>query len=240
VSDTEINKAIAELQQNLPQIVKDLVGKVKTDRAQYEYNYADLAQISRELLPLLGRHGLAFVSWTAFVDGKFMVVYELRHVSGEKIPGQWPIPERASPQEIGSALTYARRNGLCATTGLAPEDEDHDAIVAEKAERRRRREPKQQAAAVPPAPPMNSDQQRKMQKLFDQLGVTEKPAKLKYAVDIVKRRLNSATELSFAEAEKVVAALTLEAEQPKVAAQADDGEAWLAKHQPPDGAGVTP
>jgi hypothetical protein len=236
VSDTEINKAIAELQQNLPQIVKDLVGKVKTDRAQYEYNYADLAQISRELLPLLGKHGLAFVSWTAFVDGKFMVVYELRHVSGEKIPGQWPIPERASPQEIGSALTYARRNGLCATTGLAPEDEDHDAIAAEKAAKRQRREPQQpKAQAVPAVPPMNAEQQKRLQKAFEGLGMEAKDARLAKAREIVGRPLKSATEMTQPEAESVIQALTVEAKE-----KADDGEAWLAKHQPPDGAGVTP
>lgn len=231
MSDTEINKAIAELQQNLPQITKDLVGKVKTDRAQYQYNYADLAQISRELLPLLGKQGLSFVSWTAIVDGRFMVVYELRHVSGEKVTGQWPIADRATPQEIGSAITYARRNGLCATTGLAPDDEDHDAIVAEKAERRQRREPKPQSApSTPVVPPMNAEQQKRLQKAFEGLGMEAKEARLAFARKVVKRQLKSATELSRDEADSVIAQAETEA-----AAKADDGEAWLAKQQPPAG-----
>jgi hypothetical protein len=211
---SEINKALSELQQNLPQITKDLVGKVKTERAQYSYSYADLAQISRELLPLLGKHGLSFTARTAVAEGRFMVVYELRHVSGETIPGQWPLPERASPQEIGSAITYARRYGLCAVTGLAPDDEDHDAIVAEKAEQRRRRESRQpKEASAPKSRPMNADQQKRMQTLFEQLGKDTREARLAYAKKVLKRELRSATEMSHEEAEKVLAAAFAELPQ---------------------------
>ena len=51
-----MNAALAELQTQLPHITKDLTAKVKSERtgAQYQYSYADLAQISHSLLPVLG------------------------------------------------------------------------------------------------------------------------------------------------------------------------------------------
>lgn len=232
---TGINAALAELQTQLPRISKDLTAKVQTKTGgNYTYTYADLALISREVLPLLGKLGLSFVSRPTTVNGKFVLVYELRHVSGEMLDGEYPLPDRGTPQEIGGAITYARRYCLCAVTGVAPDDDDHDAIAAEKAAKRQRREPQQpRPAASPAVAPMNSGQQSSMQTLFKTLGISEKAAKLKYAVDVVGRPLNSATELSHAEAEMVVQALTA-----AVQAKADGGEAWLASQQPPDGAGV--
>lgn len=232
---TGINAALAELQTQLPRISKDLTAKVQTKTGgNYTYTYADLALISREVLPLLGKLGLSFVSRPTTVNGKFVLVYELRHVSGEMLDGEYPLPDRGTPQEIGGAITYARRYCLCAVTGVAPDDDDHDAIAAEKAAKRQRREPQQpRPAASPAVAPMNSGQQSSMQTLFKTLGISEKAAKLKYAVDVVGRPLNSATELSHAEADMVVQALTA-----AVQAKADGGEAWLASQQPPDGAGV--
>jgi len=206
---SEINKALAELQANLPRITKDLTAKVETRTgSSYKYQYADLAQISRELLPLLSKNGLSFSSRPTRRDGQFVLAYELRHVSGEQIDGEWPLPDRGTPQEIGSAVTYARRYCLCAVTGLAPDDEDHDAIVAEKAERRRRREPSPEKAAAPKAKPMSADQQKRMQTLFEQLGMgpKDREERLAYAKKVVKRELRSATEMSHDEAELVLAA----------------------------------
>jgi hypothetical protein len=219
-----MNKALAELQGQLPRITKDLIAKVKSERtgAQYTYSYADLSLISREALPLLAKCGLSFTSRPTLVDGRFVLAYELRHISGEQIDGVYPLPERGTPQEIGSAITYARRYSLCAVTGIAPDDEDHDAIVAEKAEQRRRRESRQSKAdAAPKVPPMTSGQQKRMQELFKELGMEDRGTRLKYATEIVGRPLRSATEMSHDEADTVIAKAELElnegAEWPKTA-----------------------
>lgn len=210
-TESQINKALAELQGALPRITKDLIAKVKSERtgAQYTYSYADLALISREAMPLLSKLGLSFTSRPTLHGDKFVLAYELRHISGEQIAGEYPLPDRGTPQEIGSAITYARRYSLCAITGIAPDDEDHDAIVAEKAARRQRREPGQdKAAAAPKVKPMSSDQQKRMQKLFEQLGMgpEAREARLAYAKKVVGRELRTATEMSHDEAEKVLAA----------------------------------
>jgi hypothetical protein len=43
-----------------------------------------------------------------------------------------PPPTRGTPQQIGSALTYARRYILCAVTGVAPGGEDDDGKAAQQ------------------------------------------------------------------------------------------------------------
>lgn len=208
--EIEINKALAELQTKLPRINKDLTAEVETKAGRkYTYSYADLALISREVLPLLGKVGLSFTSRPTINDeGKFVLMYELRHVSGEMLEGEYPL-SGGSPQEIGSAITYARRYTLCAVTGVAPDDDDHDAVVAEKAARRQRREASQpKAPATPAVPPMNAEQQKQIQNLFLKLGMVgpdSKAKRLEYAVNIVDRPLGSATELSHEEAGQVIA-----------------------------------
>ena len=86
----DINAALAELQGKLPRITKDLTAKVKSEQKniEYRYSYADLALISREVLPLLASVGLAFVARPTMQDGKFVLAYELRHTSGEDIGGE--------------------------------------------------------------------------------------------------------------------------------------------------------
>jgi hypothetical protein len=53
------------------------------------------------------------------------------HTSGQWIASEHPLPLSGRPQEIGSALTYARRYSLSALIGIAA-DEDDDANAAQK------------------------------------------------------------------------------------------------------------
>src|SRR5258708_11967650 len=122
-------EAQAILQTRLPHIRKEATG-------QYG-NYADLYDVSHELLPVLGALGLSFTSRPTLVlreDGtrEFILAYALKHVSGEKEDGEYPLPSSGIPQAIGSAITYARRYALCAVTG-AVADEDDDGQAAQDA-----------------------------------------------------------------------------------------------------------
>lgn len=212
-----IAAALAELQTQLPPITKDLTAKVKSERTgtQYSYSYADLAMISREVLPILGKLGLSFTARPTLRGERFVLAYELHHVSGESLAGEYPLPDRGTPQEIGGAITYARRYCLCAVTGVAPEDDDNDAALAEKAARR---DARKKAA---PSNGVTAQQNLRMQQLFKELGMTDRDAKLGYAREVVGRDLGSATELTGVEADKVIARL----------------ESWAAQEQPPaDGA----
>ena len=120
-----LDDALVALQANLPAIKKDNTA----DTGKYKYKYADLTEVSERIIPLLGPLGLAWVTAPNLTELGFGLSYELRHVSGDKIAGFYPLPNGA-PQEIGSAVTYARRYALCAVTGVAPGGDDDDAKSA--------------------------------------------------------------------------------------------------------------
>ena len=66
-----------------------------------------------------------------------VLAYVLRHTSGGEDGGEYPLPSANTPaQQMGSAITYARRYCLLAVTGVAPEDEDDDGASAPPADRR--------------------------------------------------------------------------------------------------------
>lgn len=137
MSDTpNLAAALAAVQAQLPEIRKGETAVVPTKSGgKYTYSYANLADVSKVVLPLLGRHGLAWITQPTIRDGRFVLAYELRHVSGEAISGEYPLPDRGTPQEIGSAITYARRYTLCSVTGVAPADDDDDAAAATRSHR---------------------------------------------------------------------------------------------------------
>ncbi len=210
-----LNAALAELQMQLPHVAKDNTAKVPTKSGgEYRYKYADLAQISRDVLPVLGKLGLAFTSRPTMAGEQLVLMYELRHVSGECIEGMYPLPLRGTPQEIGSAITYARRYCLCAVTGVAPDNDDEDAVIAESAARKRRVEEVAQKVEADAQPRISAEQARDLQSLFGPAGVPgDKASRLQFAMTVVKRQIGSATELTQNEADQVIGALRTAAQK---------------------------
>lgn len=98
----------------------------------FRSRYADLAAIRDATLPALSKHGLALTQTTqATADGLFLVT-RLIHKSGQEISGTYPLPVTGKPQELGSALTYARRYAWSSICGITA-DEDDDGEAASKA-----------------------------------------------------------------------------------------------------------
>src|SRR6185503_4999668 len=88
----------------------------------FKSKYADLAAIFDASRKPLSANGLAIVQ--TIENG--VIHTRLLHTSGQWIASEHPLPMSGRPQEIGSALTYARRYSLSALIGLAA-DEDDDA-----------------------------------------------------------------------------------------------------------------
>src|SRR5258706_1677224 len=127
--------ALAAVQAELPRVTKDSKADIETKSGgRFGYTYADLAGVSQHILPLLGKHGLAFMCKSTMLDGRMVLMYSLLHSSGEPEDGIYPLPQNATPQQLGSAITYGRRYCLCAVTGVAADEDDHGkaATVAEE------------------------------------------------------------------------------------------------------------
>jgi ERF superfamily protein len=154
-------EALAMLQADLPRVTKDQSAKIekRDGSGGYSYKYADLTDVSDAILPRMAALGLSFAACPNLDDqGRFTLDYCLMHVSdGRDLHGSYPLPNGGSPQEIGKAITYARRYALCAVTGLAPGGDDDDAAEAERGHHARAsaQTPAQQRAsrgAPPPKP----------------------------------------------------------------------------------------
>jgi hypothetical protein len=91
----------------------------------FKTKYADLAAVLNAARKPLSANGLAIVQ----TIGDGVLHTRLLHTSGQWIASEHPLPMSGKPQEIGSALTYARRYSLSALIGIAA-DEDDDANVA--------------------------------------------------------------------------------------------------------------
>ena len=156
--------ALAAAQAAMPAIVKDRVAKIGPGR---EYRYADLATILATVRPVLGAHGLALTQRTQIRGEAIVLLTELRHSSGEVLDSEYPVAAiGARHQDMGGALTYARRYALCGLVGIAA-DEDDDGASAP-------------APVVPVEPSITRDQAIEIADALLELGI-DQAAFLKWA-----------------------------------------------------------
>lgn len=116
----EIAAAYTKAQPKIEGAVKD-----KTNPA-FRSKYADLGSVVDAIKGPLSEHGLAFVQCPHDAEHAARVETVLIHESGEWMSlGEVTVPvTKIDAHGFGSALTYARRYGLLAAFGVAPEDDD--------------------------------------------------------------------------------------------------------------------
>jgi hypothetical protein len=98
----------------------------------FRSRYADLSAVRDAIVPVFAKHGLAILQApnTDEFSG-FHLETRLIHESGEEIVWTFPLPAEVNKmQQIGSAITYARRYTLSAIAGIASEEDD-DANAAQ-------------------------------------------------------------------------------------------------------------
>ena len=123
--------ALAKAQAELVNPEKSLTATIRSGRpgeADRSFRYAPLASGLDIVRKTLGQHEIATVQTTAVDQAAGMVnlTTMLAHASGEWIASHWPvcsISDMASPQRMGTALTYARRYALFTLVGIAGEDD---------------------------------------------------------------------------------------------------------------------
>jgi hypothetical protein len=122
------------LSASLVAAAKELTNPPKARTAamgQYSYTYADLASVLEHVRPVLAAHDLVVTQDTRFAEGRVWVYTTLLHASGESLTfGPLSGPMGQTWQNVGSAITYARRYALMAALCIAAEDEDDDARKA--------------------------------------------------------------------------------------------------------------
>jgi hypothetical protein len=149
-SVASIAAALAKAQGEMTAPKKDRTAKIASDKGKYEYSYADLASVIDCVRQALSKNGLSFTQTTGITERGMALETKLLHSSGEWISSSYPLPAAGRPQEMGSALTYARRYSLCAMLGIAAEDDD-DGNAAQQAKPAQQKAPPPVVVTEPPA-----------------------------------------------------------------------------------------
>lgn len=119
-----LGEALLVLQGNLPVVRRATEGQV----GPRTYKYADLGDIMSAVQPVLTRCGLVYLVQPrqALRGDHYEIVGVLLHTSTDAhIEASLPLTGGIGPQQMGAALTYARRYLLACLTGLIT-DEDPD------------------------------------------------------------------------------------------------------------------
>ena len=105
----------------------------KTINPFFKAGYADLHTVIESSFPSLTKYGLSVVQGNESKPGEFFVTTMLLHESGQWIKSKLKMPiEKATAQSVGSVITYGRRYGLSAITGIAQYDDDGNAASQSK------------------------------------------------------------------------------------------------------------
>jgi hypothetical protein len=120
-----IATALAAAQINMGKALK------QTSNPHFRSKYADLGSVMDACLPALNAHGIAVIQPTGEDEiGRFVETRLIHGESGEQLSCWVPlIVSKNDMQGYGSAVTYARRYGLMAMAGIAPEDDDGNAAA---------------------------------------------------------------------------------------------------------------
>lgn len=145
--------ALAKAQSEMGAVIKN------TQNPHLKNKYADLGAVIDAALPALNANGFALVQRVLRDEHGLAVETRLEHVSSEWFATCIPLlGAMADMQKLGSAITYARRYGLLALAGLAPEDDDGNAASRREAPARDDRPLVEQMGPQPtprqPAPPV--------------------------------------------------------------------------------------
>ena len=130
-------------------------------------SYADLASVMAAARAHLSANGLAVIQTAETTDAGVSVTTMLAHASGQWISGTMSMEAADEKgmtfaQVLGKIVTYLRRYGYMAITGVVADDEDDDGNGAQGKPARTQPAPKAEAPKVEPTPapkaaPTNGD-----------------------------------------------------------------------------------
>lgn len=127
----ELLKSLADFNKLCPPIKKD------SNNPFFKSSYSKLDAIQVHIHPHLLKAGLVVTQVNVSIDGNPFVkstVWEVK--SGESLDSIFPIVVgKNTPQEYGSAVTYAKRYSLTGLLNLVIEDEDDDGNAASQTPR---------------------------------------------------------------------------------------------------------
>jgi len=154
-----IIEALCKAQGKFGTVAKDRVADITSSRGSYKYGYATLASVIAAVRPALNEQGIVLVQSANILNGERAVLLQVDtrfiHTSGQWLGSVLRLPlGDATPQGMGSLLTYLRRYGLSALAGVASEEDDDGQAAQPPTPAQRTTAPRERK----PAPPTGTDQ----------------------------------------------------------------------------------
>jgi hypothetical protein len=165
----------------------------------FKSKYADLSSVTDAIKPVLAKYGLGYTQHCHPAENGVSVETVVRHEGGEQESlGTLFVPaNKQDAQGFGSALTYCRRYALMTAFGVPAEDDDGNAAAASA--------PKAVAANRPV--PADDSQRDLIAQLAPTVGKTVQSICEAY-------RIQSLKELTYTQAESVIARLRAPVKEP--------------------------
>tara|TARA_Y100000310_G_scaffold83131_1_gene79807 strand:+ start:2088 stop:2750 length:663 start_codon:yes stop_codon:yes gene_type:complete len=192
-----IAKAVATMQKSIKGVAKD------GTNPHFSSSYATLAACWDACHDAAAENGIAIVQTTDVEDGNAYLYTTLAHESGQWMRGRLPLAYGGNNpmQALGSAITYARRYGLCAAVGLAPEDDDGNSAHDGKAASKANGDAKKAAPKAPP-PGVPAASQDEADEYFAQLERAIGTAKTPKEVDDIAKASDKRLVAAMTEAQQ--------------------------------------
>ncbi|MHB1098337.1 MAG: ERF family protein [Burkholderiales bacterium] len=129
MENTKIAAAFVKAQKGFAPALKT------SSNPHFRSKYADLSACVEAVIDSLNKEGIALIQMPHESESGVIVETIFLHESGESMSGGklYTPASKQDPQGYGSALTYARRYGLMAACGIAPEDDDGNAASRREA-----------------------------------------------------------------------------------------------------------
>ncbi len=142
---TAYDIAMVKAQSEFPTVGK----KATAGQGNFTYDYAELEEIQKAILPVLNSNDF-YVEQCPTLVGEvgggytFVVRTVITHGLGHERAGYYPLPDpsKTKAQDMGSAITYAKRYSLAGALCITLVGEDDDGKKAQES-----------GATVAPAPP---------------------------------------------------------------------------------------
>lgn len=130
-------RALAKFQSETPAVAKSK--KVKYDTkagGSVDYHYAPLEVIVDTVKSALEKNGFSYTLKTEQTDTKITITCEAHHEAGHTESTKLTVPMSTGDkmnaiQQIGSAITYAKRYTFCNAFGIMTAEDDTDCVEAE-------------------------------------------------------------------------------------------------------------
>ncbi len=131
--------ALAKAQGEFGPIERTMTARVRSRKGEdssYTYTYAPLDVVLAAVRPALSTNGIAVLQFPFTRKGAVVIRTRLGHASGEWLENDFVmVANTDTPQEIGSAIMYARRYALQALLGVSPDHDDDGAQASNQPSR---------------------------------------------------------------------------------------------------------